>query len=528
MAIDGGEEGAPLIVTNIAIVQGVVSYLSLRDANSLRSTCSAIRDTLTTQAGPSEMHCNKVNLSLRTESGGEPSSCFKCFQRWGHGLQALQLTRTPLSDRNTLPSLLAFCSQSLRRLSLHDLDTASYDVQSVGSAILSCVRLEALQLHCSDLSQYEAHGGPFAAVLVGLPRGRLPYLRKLTLFSRLDAAGTEALCAYLQSMDMTAPTTVHVPGLLASPYGPTGGNGSDVSSLVGFSLGETGGRAHGQATGQSTSESAGGAGRGRAGIVSPAADEEGAGTGAGAPASSAIQGVYGAARRLTKLKLSTSVLSSPGGSDVLVALCRAQGLRKLTIIRPEGLGEPIRKAQCALLARVLVRCRTLQSLHLRRAGMWTDTLAALVPPSVCPNINNLKLDSNSLGYLSGVAFNDAIDALLSRLPALEAIHAGNNSMSTDQAIALAHSVKAHKLVKLTNLTLGSNDIGDAGLDAILKALPSGMQQCVPVCPPSSIARSELPLPPSTGCTCTAASCATQRWSPSPPPSTACRGCGASA
>jgi hypothetical protein len=36
--------------------------------------------------------------------------------------------------------------------------------------------------------------------------------------------------------------------------------------------------------------------------------------------------------------------------------------------------------------------------------MWTDTLAALVPPYQCPHLKNLKLDGNSLGYLSGALY----------------------------------------------------------------------------------------------------------------------------
>lgn len=54
---------------------------------------------------------------------------------------------------------------------------------------------------------------------------------------------------------------------------------------------------------------------------------------------------------------------------MLVAISRHPSLEKLTIIRPEGLGEPVRKAQCVLIGAAMVSCKTLHSVHIRRAGM---------------------------------------------------------------------------------------------------------------------------------------------------------------
>ena len=70
----------------------------------------------------------------------------------------------------------------------------------------------------------------------------------------------------------------------------------------------------------------------------------------------------------------------------------------------------------------------------------------------------------------------APDSLLMRLPNLESLHLGNNQLDSNQAVALAASITRHRVSRLCNLTLGSNDIGDAGLAAILKALPPTMKQ----------------------------------------------------
>ena len=98
------------------------------------------------------------------------------------------------------------------------------------------------------------------------------------------------------------------------------------------------------------------------------------------------------------------------------------------MVRPDGVGEPMRKAHCASLAVAIVKNTRLSSLHLRRVGLWTDSLSALVPACTVVTLRRLKLDGNSLGYLSGGYFVEAMDALLARLPAIEALHLGNNQL----------------------------------------------------------------------------------------------------
>jgi hypothetical protein len=80
------------------------------------------------------------------------------------------------------------------------------------------------------------------------------------------------------------------------------------------------------------------------------------------------------------------------------------------------------------------------------------------------------------GSFAGSYFNEAMDSLLSRMPHLHALHLGNNQLDARQAEGLAATFLRHKMNCLENLTLGSNDIGDTGLSAILKALPPCMKQ----------------------------------------------------
>ena len=183
-----------------------------------------------------------------------------------------------------------------------------------------------------------------------------------------------------------------------------------------------------------------------------------------------------ASRRLYKLKVSTGLLASPGGAELIEAVAVHGTISKLTIVRPDGIGEPLRKGHCSLLGLALVRNKHLMALHLRRCGLWTDSLSALVPPAVAPHVQRLKLDGNSLGYLAGAFFNEAADALLSRLPNLTSLHLGNNQLSGAQVEGLASTFSRYKLNKIENLTVGSNDIGDEGIRHLVKALPPSIRQ----------------------------------------------------
>jgi len=370
------------VETHAALTQCFISYLDLKSIQSLASTSKIMRSiVLLMAASPMNITVHKPSAPLDASPG---SPCELSFKTWGKFFSSLTLHRAPMVEKNTFPDLLAL-TPNLLRLNVHDLDSAHWNDALMSKTLVASVpKVEELRLHCSDLVAYDI--SPYTQIVQSLSKlgGGLRFLKKLTLFTRLDAAGSTALTEYLNTPTLS--------------------------------------------------------------------------------------------RHLIKLKLSTTLISSPGGNDVLAAVGSHGHIQKLTIMRPEGMGEPIRKSQCAVLAQVMVQNKSLYSLHLRRAGMWTDTLAALVPARPTPNIRNIKLDSNSLAYLSAAFFSEAMDNLLSRLSNLESLHLGNNQLDSIQAIALAASITRHKVNKLCNLTLGSNDIGDAGLHAICKALPPSMKQ----------------------------------------------------
>jgi len=230
----------------------------------------------------------------------------------------------------------------------------------------------------------------------------------------------------------------------------------------------------------------------------------------------------GASSRLQKLKLSTSVLASPGGTALLQPLASHPTLQKLSIVRPslppEGAaigggsgGEPqLHRLHCALVGRAVQANRSLRALHVRRCGLRAEGLLAMVqPPSAAGagggavagagwgHLRRLKLDGNGLGLQQAAsggaadgsgpaaAFAAAIDALLAHAPRLESLHLGANLLDGPAAESLAAAGARHgAFSKLKSLTLGSNPLGDEGLAAILKvatqAAGCGGGSCAPL------------------------------------------------
>lgn len=186
-----------------------------------------------------------------------------------------------------------------------------------------------------------------------------------------------------------------------------------------------------------------------------------------------------ASRRLQKLKISCSIIMSSEGRHLVSALQAHPGIQRFTVQRHNASsgGESLTADVCTAIAQMLIHNTNITALHLRRCGLTLDTLYALAPSKPCPHVRRVKLDGNRLGtHGSSRYFHVVMYALLSHLPSLQTLHLGNNSIEAGQAVELARTFEEAKVSHLENLTIGSNEIGDSGLAALLTRLPPTMRQ----------------------------------------------------
>lgn len=347
-----------------------------------------------------------------------PSFPGKAFSALGSNLLSLSLHRVTFASSHDFLALAKGCPH-VQRLSLVDVGTVE-GAWAPDAAAHACAafmkHLIELKLHTSESHGSTHEVSQFAAFMPRL--SAWPRLQKLTLFIKLNGEAAASLTQWLES-GSTLPLDTWRP-----------------------------------------------------------VDLEGAGAGAEpAPSPSTPGGVLpGSSRRLLKIKMSTSLVTGPGGLDVLTAVGRHPFLQRLTLVRPEGTGEPLRKVHAVAIGIAMGTNRRLASVHLRRCGIWADVLASLLPPKPVPQLTSLKIDGSSIGYLSGTFLSEALDSLIDRMPNLASLHLGNNSISGAQAEALAESIKRHGgLPHLESFTIGSNDLGNAGCAALLGVMPPGLR-----------------------------------------------------
>lgn len=209
-------------------------------------------------------------------------------------------------------------------------------------------------------------------------------LRKLTLMTRLDDGAIRALVGWLvhplasrrlTKLKLSVPL-VNASASVAVPLPPLAGAG-------GGGLSSGGGGGGGAVITRSRSASAGDV--------------------ASVLAASSTYLLGGGGEQQQTLSAAPPGSQPPAARSVtlLGAVGLHLGLQKLTVVRPDGTGEVLRQPQCRDIGAAVAASASLWSLHLRRCGLWSDSLAALVPPSPCPRVTSVKLDGNSLGYLSG-------------------------------------------------------------------------------------------------------------------------------
>jgi hypothetical protein len=183
----------PHFETHPALTQAVICYLDLKSVQALALASTTMREIVDLMAAPLQVNAHKPSSPLDATPG---TSCHATFKTWGRLFAGLSLHRTPMADAQTLPALLGL-TKHLRRLTVHDCDAAHWSDDGMGHALVGLPRLQELRLHCSDLAAYDH--SPYCAMVkaLGPPVGALAELRKLTLFTRLDAEGTASLAAFL-------------------------------------------------------------------------------------------------------------------------------------------------------------------------------------------------------------------------------------------------------------------------------------------------------------------------------------------
>ena len=183
----------PHFETHPALTQAVICYLDLKSVQALALASTTMREIVDLMAAPLQVNAHKPSSPLDATPG---TSCHATFKTWGRLFAGLSLHRTPMADTHTLPALLGL-TKHLRRLTVHDCDAAHWSDDGMGHALVGLPRLQELRLHCSDLAAYDH--SPYCAMVkaLGPPVGALAELRKLTLFTRLDAEGTASLAAFL-------------------------------------------------------------------------------------------------------------------------------------------------------------------------------------------------------------------------------------------------------------------------------------------------------------------------------------------
>ena len=173
---------------------------------------------------------------------------------------------------------------------------------------------------------------------------------------------------------------------------------------------------------------------------------------------------------LRKLKLSPYILNVY--PKIIYSIAAHPKLERLTVVRKDGIGEPLKKITCTKMVKLL---STLKHIGIRRCGMWADSLGELTPHEKCPNLLSLKIYGNSIGYLAGGFASEAIGAILRRCPSLKHINLGNTSLLKPHAIEIAKVIVETKMV-VERITVGSNEIEDDGFCAIFSAVTPSIKE----------------------------------------------------
>lgn len=178
--------------------------------------------------------------------------------------------------------------------------------------------------------------------------------------------------------------------------------------------------------------------------------------------------------RIRKLKICSENITV----GIIEAIAKLSNLERLTITRPDT-GQRMTRGCAYALGSLLNNMQNLKRLHLRGIGIGPTELEGFIQglrkslgEDKQLNLRGLKLDRNPLGYLTPIV--ESFVEIGNYMPLLEVLHLGSCQLDCHSTKTIAALIR--KLPKLKTLTLGSNTIGPRGMEEIIDALPSTIEQ----------------------------------------------------
>ena len=119
---------------------GILAFLDIKSACSLRASCSQIRLDLQT----AHACADSLALSKAHTIGSMGHKSILCLKDFGRGILSLSLHKSPLIDSDSFSTLLSLCP-NLRKLAVHDVDWLNWDDTKASQSVARLGQLQVSQ-----------------------------------------------------------------------------------------------------------------------------------------------------------------------------------------------------------------------------------------------------------------------------------------------------------------------------------------------------------------------------------------------